>query len=224
MKRKQNILWGIVFIILGIVIALNTLGITNINIFFEGWWTLFIIVPSTIDLFNNKNKTGSIIWLLIGLALLLASQEIINFEIIWKLMLPTILVIIGFTLIFKDTQVSNQIKKLNKKSNPDYEYCATFSSQNIIYDKEEFKGAEVNAIFGGVKLDLRKSIIKSDQVINVSAIFGGVDIFVPSNVNVKIKSTPIFGGVSDKTHTDGKKENYTIYINAVSIFGGVDLK
>lgn len=36
---------GIVLIILGPIVGGNTLGITNINIFFDGWWTLFIIVP-----------------------------------------------------------------------------------------------------------------------------------------------------------------------------------
>ena len=41
-------LWGIVFVLFGIVLGLNALGITNINIFFAGWWTMFIIVPSLI--------------------------------------------------------------------------------------------------------------------------------------------------------------------------------
>ena len=34
MKKFGNILWGIVLIVLGLIIALNALGITSINIFF----------------------------------------------------------------------------------------------------------------------------------------------------------------------------------------------
>ena len=45
MKKVESILWGIVFIVLGLIIAGNVLGITNIKIFFNGWWTLFIIIP-----------------------------------------------------------------------------------------------------------------------------------------------------------------------------------
>ena len=71
MKKIGNILWGIVFIALGIIIALNTLGVAKINVFFDGWWTLFIIIPCFIGLFKEREKTGNIIGLLIGIVLLL---------------------------------------------------------------------------------------------------------------------------------------------------------
>ena len=48
MRKIESILWGLVLIVVGVIIGLNTMGITNINIFFDGWWTLFIIVPSFI--------------------------------------------------------------------------------------------------------------------------------------------------------------------------------
>ena len=70
MKKTESVLWGIVLIIIGIIVGGNTFGITDINIFFDGWWTLFIIVPSFIGLFNDNDKTGSIIGLLIGIGFL----------------------------------------------------------------------------------------------------------------------------------------------------------
>ena len=42
MEKFKNMLWGLVLIILGIIIGGNALGITNINLFFDGWWILFI--------------------------------------------------------------------------------------------------------------------------------------------------------------------------------------
>ena len=45
MRKFGNVLWGLVFIAIGIIIGLNSMGVTRINIFFSGWWTLFIIVP-----------------------------------------------------------------------------------------------------------------------------------------------------------------------------------
>ena len=99
---------------------------------------------------------------------------------------------------------------------------AVFSGQKLNFNKEEFKGKNLSAVFGGIDLDLRGAKITSDVVINASAIFGGIDIIVPENVKVKIKSNAIFGGVSDKTKkSEGK---HTIYINATSIFGGVEIK
>ena len=100
MKKFGNVLWGIVLIIIGLIIGGNALGITNINIFFDGWWTLFIIIPCFIGLFKDNEKTVNLIGLLIGVALLLACQNIIDFHLIWKLAFPIILVIIGTVLAY----------------------------------------------------------------------------------------------------------------------------
>lgn len=225
MKKTSNLLWGTLFIIIGLIFGLNTLEITNINIFFDGWWTLFIIVPCFIGLFNEKEKTGNIIGLIIGICLLLASNNIIRFEIIWKLMFPSILVIIGLSLIFKDTinsKVKKEIKKLNKTN--DKEYYATFGAQTLNYDKEEFKGCDMNAVFGGITCELQEAIIKDNAVINASSIFGMITIKVPKDVKVKITSTPIFGGVSDEREEKNNDSKKILYINATCLFGGVEIK
>ena len=88
MKRFGDFLWGLLFITLGLIIGLNALGITDINIFFDGWWTLFIIVPCFIGLLKDQNKLGNFIGLIVGLVLLLAAQGVLSMEIILKLVLP----------------------------------------------------------------------------------------------------------------------------------------
>ena len=226
MNNIKNILWGIILVIIGVMIGLNTIGITDIDIFFDGWWTLVIIVPCFIGLFTNKDKTGNIIGLLVGVILLLGMQNIIDFNLIWKLLLPSIIVIIGLSLIFKNTfnsKINNEIKKLNNKNTKDNEYCATFSGQRIDFPNEEFKGATLNSVFGSITCDLREAKIKEDVVINASSVFGGIDIIVPDDVNIKIKSNSIFGGVNNKKKNNEDKK-YTIYVNASCLFGGVDIK
>lgn len=227
MKKFGNILWGLVFIIVGLIIGLNAMGITNINIFFRGWWTLFIIVPSFIELFKNDNKIWSIIWLIIGIVLLLCSRGIFSFAIIGKLIFPFILVMIGLNFIFRDalqTKINDKIKKLNSEKVDGENFCATFGGVKADFNGQEFKGANLDAVFGGVEIDLTEAIINHDQVINASAIFGGVDIKAPKGVNIKVKSTPIFGGVSNKIKTAFNESLPTIYINAFCLFGGVDIK
>lgn len=225
MNKIGSIVLGLVLIIIGVIFGINATGIADINIFFDGWWTLFIIIPCVIGLFKDDEKTGSIIGIVIGVCLLLGCQDILDFEIIWKLMIPFILVIIGLSIIFKDvlsSRVRKEIKKINKGNLK--EYYATFSWQTVNYADEEFEGCSLNAVFGGVKCDLTNAIIKENSVINVSAIFGGVTIYVPNNINVKISSTPIFGGVSDERKDKSKDAKTTIYINATSMFGGVEIK
>lgn len=102
--------------------------------------------------------------------------------------------------------------------------CATFSGQDLNFSGEEFNGAELTAIFGGVKCDLRNAVIQKDCAITASSIFGGITVFVPDNVNVKINSNSIFGGVSEKNHRPTVQVAVTIYINATCMFGGVEIK
>ncbi len=227
MKKFGNVLWGLVLIAIGVIFGLNAVGLTNINIFFSGWWTLFIIVPSFIELIRSDNKMWSFIWLCIGIALLLCAQNILSFSLIAKLILPFILVMIGLSMIFKDTfnkKIAEKIKNLNANKGSFEGYCATFGGQKVDLSGQEFKGANLDAVFGGVELDISKAIIKKDQVINASAIFGGVEIKVPSGVNIKIKATPIFGGVENKIKTEYNESLPTIYINGTAIFGGVEVK
>lgn len=219
--KTSNLLWGFLLVIIGFIFALNALEITNINVFFNGWWTLFIIVPCLIGLFNEKDKTGNLIGLGIGLALFLACQDFIGFDLILKLTIPFIIIIVGLSLIFKNMDISTNSKKKNKNLK---EHCATFGEQKLNYENEQFKGCDLTAVFGGIDLDLRKSEIVQDVYINATSIFGGVDIFVPDDVDVKISSTSIFGGTSNKKQKNIKDFKYTIYVNTICIFGGVDIK
>ena len=100
MKRINSIVWGLALIALSAVLILNAFEITSIEIFFDGWWTLFIIVPSLVGLFNGHDKTANIIGLLIGTSLLLSCRNIIDFDIMWKLAVPVIIAVIGIKMIF----------------------------------------------------------------------------------------------------------------------------
>lgn len=226
MKKINKVLWGVVFIIIGVIIGINALGIAHIDIFFEGWWTMFIIIPCFIGLFDNDgdSKIGNLIGIIIGVALLLASRGVIRFDIIVKLIVPFILVAIGLSMIFNETikgKISEKVKE--GKKNGLENIIATFAEQKVKKENEEFKGANLEAIFGGVSLDLRGANIEKEAVIKTSAIFGGVDIIIPNDINVKVKSTPIFGGVSNKC-VNTKDCEKTVYIEAFCMFGGVEIK
>lgn len=225
MKNISSILWGLVLVALGVILGGNALGLFNIDVFFDGWWTLFIIIPCAISLITEKERTGSLIGIIVGVVLLLACQDVISFDLIWKLILPLIIVLIGLIMIFKNIfshKFNEQVKKLNDKFNKDDEIGAVFGAQDINMAGKEFKGQSLNAVFGGIKLDLRKAKIKEDVLINASAIFGGIDILVPENAVVETKSNSIFGGVSNKKKEAGK--GHTIYVNGMSVFGGIEIK
>ena len=225
MKKTSNILWGIVLVAAGVLFALNALGITNIDVFFDGWWTLFIIIPCAIGLFTEREKTGNIIGLVIGLALLLSCLNVISFGLLWKLLVPAVIIVVGIKLVLgglMGNKANELLAKMKENGNDPRVGCATFSGCDMCFDGEVFNGAELIATFGGVECDLRKAVIEQDCAIKVSAIFGGIDILVPEHVNVKVNSTSVFGGISNKT--TGKKDAVTIHVSGTCLFGGVEIK
>lgn len=225
MKKFESIIWGVVLIIVGVILGLNAAGITNFDIFFNGWWTLFIIIPSFISVIVDNDKLGGLVGVIIGSLLLLACNDVLDFETIWKFALPVIIILIGIKLICGNifskykVPVDNTITEDNK-------YYVAFSGKDLNYSEKEFSGAELNATFGGIKLDLTNADIKDNSVIKVSAIFGGIDLIIPDNVNVIDKTNSFFGGVEDK-HSKTKKEvtkDINVYITGSAIFGGVEVK
>lgn len=224
MKKYKNIVYGIMLILLGIIIALISLDIIHTNLLFKGWWTLVIIIPSIIGLLFDDDKLGNLISLIIGILLLLGVRNIIDYKILLKLFVPILLVTVGLSLILKNILESKktlQIKELNKVKDNTKDIFATLSNENkkII---GEFKGISIDAVFSNVELDLREAEIKKDQVINVSTIFSGVTILTNNNIKVIVKSDSLFGGVSN--HIEEKDEAIAIYINASCLFGGVEIK
>jgi len=224
MKRVKEIIIGIVVVLLGVLLLLKSLGvIDNFNIFFDGWWTLLIIIPAIIGFISDKDKTTDLIALITGILLLLGARDIVSYKMVGKLILPIIVIIIGLSLIFTNLfkpKVMKNIEETDKEGRTNY--TAIFAGQEHKIT-DNYKGSNITAIFGGVDLDLRKAKFKDDIVIKPVCIFGGTDIFLPDDVKVKISSSSIFGGVEDKRNNENEGK-CTVYIEAVCIFGGVDIK
>lgn len=226
MKKTSNILWGILLLTAGILLALNALGITNVDLFFDGWWTLFIIVPSAIGLITDREKTGNLIVLLIGVFLLLCCQGVLNFALLWKLLVPGIIIIIGLKMLLNGifgNRASEMIRDMKANGTAPKAACATFAEQNVDFSGQSFEGAELTAVFGSVNCDLRHAVIEKDCAIQVSATFGGITILVPDYVNVKVNSNSLFGGFSNKTPVN-RDAAVTIYVSGTCMFGGVEIK
>ena len=91
----SNFIWGLIFIILGVGFGGDAMGLWDFNLFFSGWWTLFIIIPCAVSIFQNGIGTGNVVGLIIGLLLLLGQQDILDFDVVGKLIVPLVFVLIG---------------------------------------------------------------------------------------------------------------------------------
>lgn len=100
-----------------------------------------------------------------------------------------------------------------------------FSGAHVTSTSRRFRGAWLTAVFGGVTLDLRGAELAEDGAsINATAAFGGVEILVPRGWRVSVRSTPILGGVDDRTDHPAADDAPTLRVDAVAFLGGVDVK
>ena len=231
MKQAKPIIWGIAIIALGLIFGGNALGLFELNIFFDGWWTLFIIIPSLISLFTEKDKLASLGFLAVGIILLLAAQNVLTYDIAWKVILAVFLVIAGLAIIIKgvfknknDQEVAKKIEEASKDGKTMDSQMAIFSGSDRVYNDETFQGSNLVAVFGGAKLNLKHAKFNQDTIIKAFALFGGIDIIVPSDVKVQTKSGFIFGGFSDERKHPTEKSKYIIYIDSAGGFGGISIK
>lgn len=226
--KISNLVLGLVFIGLGLGIAGDVMNLWEFRVFsFPGWWTMFIIIPCLIGIIRDGFNGGAAIGLVIGLMLFIGHYVDFN---VWNLILPAILIIIGLQILFrglggkkipvdKTIHVEGQAgHRTNRK-----EYSAIFAG-NKIRISDHFIGASLNAVFGGLTIDLRDAVIDSDVEISATAVFGGIDIYLPQEVQVRVNNIPIFGGVSNKRLYTSEPNGPTIYLNSTTMFGGIDLK
>ena len=230
MKQAKPIIWGIAIITLGIIFGGSALGLFTLNIFFDGWWTLFIIIPSVVSLITDQDKIMSLGFIAVGVILLLAAQDVFSYDVAWKVILAVFLVAVGLSIIIKsifhnknDQEVAKKIEEAKNDGKSMDSQMAVFSGTDRVYKDEVFSGANLSAIFGGIDLDLRNAKFTSDTVIKAFALFGGIDIKVPDNIIVKLKSGFIFGGFSDDRKNPSEKGKHTIFIDAAGAFGGVTI-
>ena len=89
----------------------------------------------------------------------------------------------------------------------------------------DFRGGDVTAIMGGCQIDLRTANITPphEPVLEVFAMWGGIQIKVPPDWTVVCRVDPILGGFEDKT-TAPKDESKRFVIRGTAVMGGIEVK
>jgi predicted membrane protein len=120
--------------------------------------------------------------------------------------------------------------------------CTTrINTSNAIFSESEVYGdvshnSEYNAVFGKVKVDLRKLELKEHETrVTVNAVFGGAEVWIPKDMPVRIKTDVAFGGTKLPEGNAGgfgtsryESKNYSkdsthLYLDLNAVFGGIDV-
>ena len=220
-KFKKTEIIGIILVIIGILLLGNNYDVWKINIFFDGWWTFFIIIPAIINIFEGENVISSLLVFLVGMILFFLSQGLIAWGIFGKLIVPLLFVVFGITLVIKPKSIPKLKKSKTGPKNTNYVGMFRLINENINYD---IVNANCVALFGGVDLDLTKINSKEDIYIDVISIFGGIKIKAPANMEVRASGSAIFGSTSDSAKGKVSKSAGVIYVNYTCMFGQIDIE
>ncbi len=230
MNRNNKVIWGSALVLCGI--AWIVCICLHINVLFEGWWTLFIIVPSLCGLLGHSDKTGPAIGLGVGILLLLAMQGVIDWDMFWKIGLAVLVIALGLGMIFGNritqskrfTSGAQDLKTISRDGKNIRVVNASFGEQNLNFAGEVFEGADVTASFASVHLDLRGATINEDVELKVDNKFSGLVIYAPNDLLVKVVADATFGGVDDKREVILSNQTHTLYISGQCVFSGIEIK
>jgi predicted membrane protein len=105
-----------------------------------------------------------------------------------------------------------------------------FGSLNRRVQTQQFEGGKVEAVFGSIELDLTETAISSADhtaFLRVAAVFGGVQITVPRNWKVVMRTAAVLGGCDDRTippRPEPGIETPTLVISGSAVFGGIEIR
>jgi hypothetical protein len=80
------------------------------------------------------------------------------------------------------------------------------------------------SVFADIDLDLRRAEIDSERTtVNVFAVFGNVDVYVPAGINVDVGGVTVGGHRRTWGHLTGPQTAPVVYVRSMSLFGTVDI-
>jgi hypothetical protein len=192
---------------------------------------------------NNFRNFYWIIPVAIGLALIV-DKEFWRLDIrpfIW----PAIIVLIGLVMIFrprkKDSDTwgdwSKDWGKDWQKANVEASTAAAAGEHDTIESvtvfgsnkknilSKNFRGGEVVNFFGGTELNLAQADIQGPIMLELTQVFGGSKLIVPSNWRIQSELVSVFGGVDDKRMLQPNIDPTKVLIlKGTNVFGGLEIK
>lgn len=227
---------GFILLLIGAFFLLKNLNL-DIPFWVLSWQMIVIGIGLIIWLASSFKNNGGLIMMLVGGVFLM--KDIFSWPYdVSRFIWPAAMIAGGIYFIFRRRtpwdEKKEKMEKMEKyhafsyssTSDDVLNISAIFSGVNKIVVSKDFKGGEMNAIFGGTDINLTQADFNGTIEIEVNCIFGGAEMVVPANWDVKINMSTIFGGVEDKRPVElmTSQPEKTLIIKGACIFGGLEIK
>lgn len=227
-----NGLWGgVIILCIGLFFLFRRLDIHMPDWLFS-WEMLLIVIGFLMGVKRRFQGAAWFILILVGGFFIV--DDIFPFS--WHLdrfLWPTLLIVLGVYLIGRSASRRRQYDEYAREYitpegllNEDMlEATAIFGSNNKVILSKNFRGGNVTTIFGSTELNFMQADIQGEAVLDISTVFGGVELIIPGHWDLRMGVDTIFGGAEDKrmltTPTDSGK---VLVLKGTCVFGGVDIK
>ena len=227
----HGIVISIAIIALGALFLLDNLGILRFHDVAR-YWPVILIALGVVRLVDSHGS-ASLVWggLLAGIGglLLLDNLDILYFD--WRLFWPAILIGLGILMLLRTTQWSQ--RRAGDGSGPapppgdsgTLNLWTMFGGGERNITAQDFRGGQISVMFGGYEINLRAATLAGGQAtIDVSAMFGGVEIEIPDTWIAEVKGTGLFGAFVDDTRPPSVEQTPApprLIVTGYAMFGGV---
>jgi len=219
-RVTSQILVGGVVVLLGLVLLARTTGVYDTGRLLVYAPSLFVAVGLfAIVASGFRNLVGPLIVVLVAGGWQLVALDYLTAETVFSLW-PVLLVLFGLSLI------AGQYRARAVARESDYlTSVAVFGGRTERSTSKAFHGADLTAAFGGVELDLRDAVVEHPPAtVTTSAMFGGVDLIVPREWNVRVDVFPLFGGAEDeRPRRPEEHDEVDLVVTGFALFGGVSV-
>jgi len=220
---------GAIILAVGIIFLLDSFGYIRARNFLQ-FWPLILIFLGISKLARRDSRLWGVIVLLFGIFLQLSNLGIGAFT--WSQFWPLLLIAGGAMAMWSAIQARRAMPALPEgQTDPSntLDENAFFGGVEKRLNSREFRGGRLQAIFGGIELDLRDAdMLENEAIIHANAIFGGIELRVPETWFVAARGQGVFGGFSDSTRysspSDPDKPRKTLIILGTALFGGVEIR
>jgi predicted membrane protein len=218
---------GLIVIILGVLYTLENVGVVYAQDYLKFWPILLVFygVSRIVQCETVPQKVWGSFWVLVGGLMVLDRADVLYFSV-WDLW-PLVLVVLGISLISGTTtrRARFGIGAGYGDGSSTINAFAMMGGFKRSNDSQDFRGGEATAIMGGCAIDLRRASIKEgDAVLQLVAIMGGIEIWVPEDWKVILQGVPLLGGFEDKTHPAISESNKRLIVKGYAVMGGVEIK
>jgi len=217
-----QLVMGLLIIAVGILFTLENLGFVEARDYLR-YWPAGLIAIGLLKLWHGRGAAvcGGFVFVFAGSWLLLETLGVLSISL-WNLW-PVLLVFAGATMVWRG-MTGRRDERPAADTQSTVSAIAVLSGVNRGNTSTTFRGGDLTAILGGCQIDLRQASIEGEAVIDVFAMWGGIEIRVPENWGVSGRVTPILGGYEDKTRPVRDAVNQQLVVRGLVIMGGVEIK